>query len=63
MAKTNQNTKEPQTQTSTISAVSLENGMVMARTTSRTPKEVKDNWFKAVYLPKPPAETKEETGE
>lgn len=63
VAKTNQNTKEPQTQTSTISAVSLENGMVMARTTSRTPKEVKDNWFKAVYLPKPPAETKEETGE
>lgn len=48
-AATNTNTKTPQTETSTISAVSLENGDVMARTTSKTPESVKQNWFKKVY--------------
>lgn len=42
-------TKEPQTKTSTVSAVSLEDGSVMARTTTGTPEEIKTNWFKSVY--------------
>lgn len=46
---TNTQTKEPKTNTSSISAVPLEDGNVMARTTANSPKEVKDNWFKAVY--------------
>lgn len=49
--QTTTNTKEPQTQTSTISAVSLENGNVMARTTADTPTGVKAAWFDRVYLP------------
>ncbi len=48
---TNTETKEPQTQTSTISAVPLEDGRVFARTTAQTPSSVKENWFKKVYEP------------
>ncbi len=48
---TNTETKEPQTQTSTISAVPLENGNVLARTTANTTSEVKKNWFNKVYEP------------
>lgn len=46
---TNTQTKEPQTKSSTISAVALENGDVMARTTGETTQTIKDNWFKSVY--------------
>ena len=46
---TNTETKTPQTRKSTISAVPLSNGKVMARTTSDTPANVKANWFKKVY--------------
>lgn len=46
---TNTGTKTPQTRKSTISAVSLSDGKVLARTTSDTPAEVKTNWFKKVY--------------
>ncbi len=46
---TNTESKTPQTRTSTISAIPLTDGKVMARTTSGSPKEVKDNWFKQVY--------------
>lgn len=46
---TNTETKEPQTQTSTISAVALEDGRVMARTTSQTTEEVKAAWFTKVF--------------
>lgn len=46
---TNTDTKTPQTQKSTISAVPLPDGDVMARTTSTTPAEVRANWFKSVY--------------
>lgn len=49
---TNTNTKEPKTQSSTISAVALENGNVMARTTAQTPQEVRDAWYTAVYQEK-----------
>lgn len=48
---TSTESKEPQTQTSTISATALENGNVFARTTSETPTSVVENWFKKVYTP------------
>lgn len=47
---TNTETKEPQTQTSTISAVSLSNGNIMARTTYSTPQNVKTGWFTNVFV-------------
>lgn len=50
-AATNTETKTPQTQTSTISAVPLLNGYIMARTTKDTATETKSNWFKAVHKP------------
>lgn len=43
-------TKEPQTQTCTISAAPLPNGEVKAATTATTPEGVKNNWFKSVYI-------------
>ncbi len=42
-------TKEPQTQTCTISAVPLENGDIKAATTATTESGVKTNWFTSVY--------------
>ena len=47
--ETNTESKTPKTRTSTISAVPLSNGNVLARTTSDTPEEVRQNWFKKVY--------------
>lgn len=49
VANTNTDTKEPQTQTSTISATPLSDNRVMARTTSETPDETKQGWFESVY--------------
>lgn len=46
---TNTDTKTPQTRSSTISAVALENGNVMARTTAETPDTVKEKWFTKVF--------------
>lgn len=46
---TNTETKTPQTQSSSISAVALEDGNVLARTTSMTPTEIKNSWFSKVY--------------
>lgn len=46
---TNTQTKTPQTQKSSITAVPLENGEVMARTTKATSEEVRSNWYKKVY--------------
>ena len=46
---TNTETKEPHTQKSTIAAVPLANGKVMARTTSETSDAVKKAWFSTVY--------------
>lgn len=48
---TNTGTKTPQTRKSSISAVALSNGKVMARTTGTTKEEVKTGWFKKVYQP------------
>ena len=46
---TNTETKEPQTQTSTISAIPLEDGTVFARTTNATPEDTKTSWFTSVF--------------
>lgn len=46
---TSEESKTPQTQTSTISAVPLEDNRVMARTTAETTESVKTGWFKSVY--------------
>lgn len=46
---TNTETKTPQTQSSSISAVALENGNVLARTTAMTPADIKTSWFEKVY--------------
>lgn len=48
---TNTETKEPQTQTSTITASPLADGRVMARTTGGTTSTVKQSWFTEVYEP------------
>ena len=47
---TNTDTKDPQTETSTISATPLENGNVLARTTGDTPSAIKTGWFSNVYV-------------
>lgn len=49
-SQTNTDTKEPQTQTSTISATPLEDGNVQARTTGDTPSAIKNSWFDAVFV-------------
>lgn len=48
-SKTNEDSKPPVTQTSTISATPLEDGRVMARTTSETPAATKAAWFTSVF--------------
>lgn len=47
--KTNEQSKTPQTQTSTISAAPLADGRVQARTGDDTSTEVVTNWYKKVY--------------
>lgn len=47
--QTKEDTKDPQTQTSTISAAPLADGRVMARTTGDTPSSIKSSWFAAVF--------------
>ncbi len=59
-AATNTETKTPQTRSSTISAVPLPNGYIMARTTKDTASEVKGNWFKSVHKPSLEAAAQEE---
>ena len=46
---TNTDTKNPQTQTSNISADPLANGNVFARTTAATPTATKSGWFTSVF--------------
>ena len=50
-SKTNEESKEVQTETLTISAKPLVKGFVKAKTGDSTPQKVYDNWFKSVYLP------------
>ena len=46
---TNTDVKEPQTQTSTISAVPLPSGNVFAKTTHETPDQIVNSWYQKVY--------------
>ena len=49
--QTNEDTKEVQTETLTIKATPLEDGMVKAKTGNETDSTVYDVWYDAVYLP------------
>ncbi len=49
--KTNEDTKEVQTETLTIKATPLSSGMVKAKTGNTTDSEVYSGWYDAVYLP------------
>lgn len=48
-SSTTEDTKEPTTETITISAAPDENGYVRARTTAETPDNVYADWYKSVY--------------
>ncbi|MCD7955966.1 MAG: phage tail protein [Lachnospiraceae bacterium] len=62
--KTNGDTKEVQTETLTIKATPLADGMVKAKTGDTTDSTVYDAWYDAVYLPTAAAEaTADEGGE
>ena len=56
-AKTNTDTKEPQTQSCSISALPLVTGaatqkdLIKARTTADTPSQTKSGWFTSVVVP------------
>lgn len=49
--KTNEDSKEVQTETLTVKATPLVNGVVKAKTGNTTDATVYANWYKAVYLP------------
>lgn len=49
--KTNEDSKEVQTETLTIAALPLPNGMVKAKTGNTTEATVYANWYKSVYQP------------
>lgn len=51
VGETTSNTKDPKTQTCTISCAPMSNGTVRARTTATTTEQVISNWFTKVYLP------------
>ena len=61
-SKTNEESKEVQTETLTISAKPLVKGYVKAKTGDSTPQTVYDNWFKSVYLPASAAQAVPATG-
>ena len=61
-SKTNEESKEVQTETLTISAKPLVKGYVKAKTGDSTPQTVYDNWFKGVYLPVAAAQAVPATG-
>lgn len=48
-SETNEETKEPKTQTSDITAIPLGDGRVLARTTADTPSATKSAWFNSVF--------------
>ena len=54
--KTNEDSKEVQTETLTIKATPLANGMVKAKTGNTTDVTVYNDWYKAVYMPSAAAE-------
>lgn len=48
-SETNEESKEPKTQTFDISAIPLADGRVLARTTANTPTATKTGWFTSVF--------------
>ena len=62
--KTNEDSKEVQTETLTIKATPLASGMVKAKTGNTTDATTYNDWYKAVYIPtETPALQQEEDGE
>lgn len=49
-SQTNEESKEPQTQSTDITAIPLPDGRVMARTTNATPSATKTGWFSSVFV-------------
>lgn len=49
--QTNEDSKEVQTETLTIKATPLSDGVVKAKTGNTTDQETYDNWYKSVYIP------------
>jgi phi13 family phage major tail protein len=49
-SQTNEETKEPQTQSFDITAIPLSDGRVLARTTDETPSATKSAWFGSVFV-------------
>ena len=47
--ETKEETTDPNTQTTTISATPMADGKVFAKTTADTPEAIQTNWFKSVY--------------
>ena len=48
-SETNEESKEPKTQTFDIAAIPLADGLVLARTTADTPTATKTGWFSTVF--------------
>ena len=49
--KTNEDTREVQTETLTIKATPLSSGLVKAKTGNTTDTTVYNDWYKSVYMP------------
>ncbi len=54
---TTEDSKEVKTETLTLTASALENGLVKAKSCEETDATVYKNWYKAVYMPDIPTET------
>ncbi len=59
--KTNEDTRVVQTETLTIKAVPLANGLVKAKTGNTTDAAVYADWYKQVYMPADPSEEPDES--
>ena len=55
--KTNEDTKEVQTETLTIKATPLSSGIVKAKTGNTTDETIYNDWYKTVYMPTDTTET------
>ena len=55
--KTNEESREVQTETLTVKATPLADGMVKAKTGDSTDETVYNDWYKAVYMPTAADET------
>lgn len=61
--KTNEESREVQTETLTIKARPLANGYVKAKTGNKTAAATYDGWYQNVYTPTPKTETASEEGQ